>query len=372
MVLETIRGKPWVQFVLLSIAAICLFFLFWWSADILVPFLLAFILAYILDPAVDWMTFRFGLSRMTSILILLVFVTLVLMVLGYFLVEEAIVFGQQVQDLLQEPPDVRGWIQQFLPDFLTTFFDTFAGDTEGQSLYERLMDLFRRNLSELASGLTGSTRILNLFVTRTIGVLNFLINAVVVVFATIYMLRDFDGIIRGIREEIPYRYRERTDQIFAEINELSRAFLRGHLIICLVVGVLYGLGYLLIGLKGGLLIGFLSGLMNVIPYAGSSLGFLLAFIMALAQFGFNPWVLTVAAVFVVVQFFEGNVLRPTILGAAVGMNPVVVIFALMFFGKLMGFLGLLLAVPIACIFKVFLEHLREIYHDTEFYGEPGR
>jgi predicted PurR-regulated permease PerM len=326
-------------------------------------------MAYILDPAVDWAQEQLGLGRMTSILIILVLITIALAILGYFLTEEAIVFGKQVQDILQNPPDVRKNIQEYIPQFLTGYVESLAGELRSGEVYDRLRNLLWTNLMEFASDLTGGTDVLAVFVARTMGVLNFLINVVVVIFSTIYLLRDFDHIVDWVRGEIPHRYRDRTDEIFGEINSLFRSFLRGHLIICLVVGIIYGSGYLLVGLEGGFLIGFLSGLMNVIPYVGSSLGFLLAFIMALAQFGLSIWVLVVALVFVVVQSLEGNVIRPNILGSAVGINPVVVIFSLMFFGKLMGFIGLLLAVPIAGVCKVLGKHLLNYYHETGFYRQ---
>lgn len=243
---------------------------------------------------------------------------------------------------------------------------------EAEPFYDRIKGILLENIKEFAANLTGNTNFLTIFVSRTMGILDFFINIVVAVFATIYLLRDFDRLIAWVRDQIPPPFRERTDRVMGEINDLLRAFLRGHLIICLVVGFLYGLGYVLVGLEGGFLIGFISGLINVIPYVGSSLGFLLAFVMGLAQFGIQAWVLTVALVFVVVQSFEENILRPSILGSAVGINPVIVIFSMMFFGKLMGFIGLLLAVPIAAVLKVLFGHLLDAYHASDFYREESR
>jgi predicted PurR-regulated permease PerM len=367
MNLDVVRSNPFLQLGLFALLLLGVLGLVWWSADILTPFVIAFVLAYILDPAVDWMEDRLGFRRMTSILLLLTLVIIAGIVLEYFLIEEAMNFGQQIQTVLEDPPNVRQWFQRLLPDFMEKYLHLIVGDVQAEALYETLQARLIDNLTELASNLTGSTNFITMFVSRTMGVLNFFINVIVSVFATIYLLRDFDRIVIWVRNEIPPRFRDRADRITGEIDELFRAFLRGHLIICLVVGFLYGTGYLLVGLQGGFLIGFISGLMNVIPYVGSSLGFLLAFVMALAQFGIDPWVITVILVFVVVQSFEGNILRPSILGSAVGINPVIVIFSLMFFGKLMGFLGLLLAVPFAAVLKVLFRHLLDAYHDSEFY-----
>lgn len=364
---DVVRSNPFVQLGLFVLLLLGVIGLVWWSADILTPFVIAFVLAYILDPAVDWMEDRLGFRRMTSILLLLTLVIIAGIILEYFLIEEAMNFGQQIQTVLEDPPNVQKWFQRLLPDFLEEYLELIIGDVQAEALYETLQSWLMDNLTEFASNLTGSTNFITMFVSRTMGLLNFFINVIVAVFATIYLLRDFDRIVIWVRNEIPPRYRERADRIIGEIDELFRAFLRGHLIICLVVGFLYGAGYLSVGLRGGFLIGFISGLMNVIPYVGASLGFLLAFVMALAQFGIDPWVLTVILVFVVVQSFEGNILRPSILGSAVGMNPVIVIFALMFFGKLMGFIGLLLAVPFAAVLKVLFRHLLEAYHQSDFY-----
>jgi predicted PurR-regulated permease PerM len=367
MIPQEIRNNTWVKFGIFVVGVLFTGFLAWWASNIIAPFIVAFFLAYILDPAVYWMEQNIGLRRMTSIIIILVLFTLLVSVLGYYLVEEAITFGNQVQEILRDPPDIKAKIEAYSPQFLKSYFKTVTRDFERYRVYERFQNIIWNNLMDMATDLSGGTDLLAAFVSRTMGILNFLINMVVVIFSTIYILRDFDAFVSGVRNEIPAQYRNRTDEIFSEINLLFRSFLRGHLIICIAVGILYGTGYLLVGLEGGFLIGFLSGLMNFIPYVGSSIGFLLAFIMAMAQFGISVWVLSVALVFVVVQSFEGNILRPNILGSAVGLNPVFVIFSLMFFGKLMGFIGLLLAVPITAVLKVLFNHALDSYHKSKFY-----
>lgn len=370
MIPETLRQNPWVQGAFfLAVVLLCLWF-FVLIRDILLIFSLALFLAYLLDPAVDGVETLLGVGRIWAVLILLFFVVIILSGLGYYLTQQAILLTQEIGKLIQNPPDVMDWANSTLPEPLYSSLESNLRQLESGKLYQRFLNYLRTHLSNITSTLTRGSSILMGFAQQTLGAVGIIINIFVFVFATIYFLRDFDSLILNLRKLVPMRYRVPVDDCFNEIDELLRAFFRGHLIVSVTVGILYGTGYLLVGLRGGFLIGFLSGLMNFIPYLGPSLGFLLAVGFALYQFGFSWNLLGILAVFVLVQSLEGNVLTPNIVGGAVGLNPVTVIFALLIFGKFMGILGLILAIPLTGILKILLIRLIDYYRSTEFYRKP--
>jgi predicted PurR-regulated permease PerM len=364
---ETVRKNPWVQtFVVLLVLTLFVSFTVW-IRDILLPFFLAFIIAYMLDPLVDQFELQLGLGRTVSVVLLLIIITIISVGFFYYLADQAIEFAGELGDIANNPPDVRSWIDSVVPEAYQQYFEGYVHNLKPQELVERAIQFVRDHMSGIVDTLTQGSTYLWLVATRTFGVVGFLINVTVVVIVSIYLLRDFDYIVRKTRTLVPHRYREEVDDIVSEIDELMRAFFRGHLIVCFTTGILYGTGYQLVGLEGGFLVGVISGAMNVIPYLGPAIGFTAAIIMAVYQFGMSPWILAVAAVYVAVQSLEGNVLTPYIVGEAVGLSPVVVIFALMVFGKILGFLGLLLAIPLAAIVKVLLKRIIARYRESNLY-----
>lgn len=372
MIPGTIRSNPWVQlFFFLGLVGIAgwLFVQIW---SIVLLFALAFFLAYILDPAVDGVEDTLGVSRLAAVAILLTIIVLIMTGLGYYLTQQAFLVAQEIGNIVQEPPDVRSWVESVLPEPFYASMESSLKQLESRELYQRAVEYARTHLSSVTDTLGQGSQFLIGFARQTLGAVGIAVNAMVFVFATIYFLRDFDTMVHNIRKLIPMRFRAPVDEIFREIDELLRAFFRGHLIVSVTIGILYGTGYLLVGLKGGFLIGFLSGLMNFIPYLGPTLGFLFAFGLGLYQFGFGGSILGILIVFVTVQSLEGNILTPNIVGGAVGLNPVTVIFALLVFGKFFGFIGLLLAIPFAGVIKVLLARLLRYYRASEFYRRPPK
>lgn len=366
-----ILENPWFQVVLLAVATGSLLVFVYLIRDVLLPFFLAFIVAYMLDPLVDWLEARWGLSRVGATFLLLTVLTLGLVLLGYYLTLQAVEFAQGFGGLLEDIPDVLDWVRSTLPPPLVSYLDAFLEAGDAGELMDGTLRFLREHLNTIAETLTRSSDLLVVFATRTIGVIWLLLNVVIFLFSVIYFLRDFDRILDEVNRLVPPRYRSELRATVHQINGLMRAFFRGHLIVSLTIGVLYGTGYLLVGLEGGFLVGFLSGLMNVIPYIGPAVGFLLALVLALYQFGVGYWLLAIIGIFVVVQSLEGNVLTPNIVGGAVGLHPVVVIFALMVFGKFFGFLGLLFAIPLSAILKVLLGRLVTRYRQSAFYRETS-
>jgi predicted PurR-regulated permease PerM len=194
-----------------------------------------------------------------------------------------------------------------------------------------------------------------------------LLNLVVAPVFTFYFLRDFDLMKKRAAELIPLAYREWTLGKFRQVDETLGAFLRGQLTVCTMLAVLYSFGLMIVGIDMAVIIGVSAGYLFIVPYLGTIFGIITASIMALLKFHDFWHVLGVWVVFLVVQLFETYFLTPRIVGDRVGLNPVLVILALLIGGGLFGFLGILLAVPVAAVLKIFASDLVNYYQSTELY-----
>jgi len=190
---------------------------------------------------------------------------------------------------------------------------------------------------------------------------------------TFYLIVDWRPMIKIIDGWVPVRQRETVRRLAGDIDAAIGAFLRGQIGICLVLGVYYAVGLMLVGLDFALLIGLVAGLITFVPFIGSMTGLMIATSVAIAQF-WPDWkrILAVVAVFLVGQFLEGNVLAPKLVGERVGLHPVWMMFAMFAFGYLFGFVGLLLAVPLAAAIAVLSRFALRQYLESSFYtGEKS-
>ena len=183
------------------------------------------------------------------------------------------------------------------------------------------------------------------------------------------MLRDWDTFVRMFEGLLPKKSKKGIMESMKEINVIIAGFIRGQLSVCLILGLYYSIGLKLVGLELGLLVGFIAGVISFIPYVGSITGFVLGIILAFAQFGDVTHVMYVVAVFLSGQFLEGNFLTPKLVGDCVGLHPVWVMFALLAGGVLLGFLGLMLAVPVAAIIGVLVRNMIKRYKQSSLYLE---
>jgi predicted PurR-regulated permease PerM len=227
-----------------------------------------------------------------------------------------------------------------------------VGDLVGQGV--QWLGAFARSL------LSGGTALL--------GILSLLVVMPVVAF---YMLLDWDRMIATLDTLIPPRNRADVHAIARDIDRALAGFVRGQSLVCLFLGLWYGIGLSLIHLNFGLLIGLSAGLLSFIPYVGSLTALILSAIVAIVQ-GWPEWKLLILTLAIVLtgQFLEGNVLSPKLVGASVGLHPVWVIFALLAFGSLFGFTGLIMAVPVAAAAGVILRYLVRRYRASELYLSP--
>ncbi|MCH1568803.1 MAG: AI-2E family transporter [Alphaproteobacteria bacterium] len=309
-------------------------------ADILLPFVLGFALAYFLDPLADRLE-AVGVRRGLATLTITMAVGLALLVAMAFGLP---VLAQQISLIIVVLPgyisDVQGWILQ-------------------QNLAEGQSELIDAAGNALLSGLQSTASGLLLTGLSLINVLSLMVITPIV---AVYMLNDWDNMVAGIDELLPDDQVESVRNIAQQIDETLSGFARGQILVCLSLGTIYALGLSLIGLEGGVIVGVFAGLISFIPYVGSAFGLVLAGALGLGQFGFDFSALgMIAVVFVIGQFIEGNILTPRLVGDRVKLHPVWIIFALLAMGSLFGFLGLLLAVPFAAVVGVLVRRALAVY-----------
>lgn len=338
------------------IALAVLVFLLWLLSGVLLPFVAGMALAYLLDPVADRLQ-RLGMGRLPATLVILlgfivVFaLALVLLVplmfeqLGQF-IGQLPTYIQKLQQIVANPG--QAWLRELLGGGM-----------------ESVQSSIGTVVSEGVSWLTGFISQLWAGGQAVLGLVSLVVITPVVTF---YMLVDWDRMIAAIDRFLPLEQRDTIRRLAREIDDAVSGFLRGQAVVCFFLGSFYAIGLTLVGLNFGLLIGLGAGFLSFIPYVGSITGFFIAIGVATAQF-WPDWVpiVAVAAVFGVGQFLEGNILQPKLVGKSVGLHPVWLMFALLAFGGLFGFVGLLLAVPIAAAMGVLVRFGLMRYQQSKFY-----
>jgi predicted PurR-regulated permease PerM len=328
----------------------------WVLQDILLPFIAGFVLAYFLDPIADRLE-TFGLPRIVATLTILS-VAVAAVVLGVLIV--APVLADQALKLAQDLPDLVktlvGRVDEVTPQSLKDMLARAGGGTTGSfgDMVGKATGWLATFLQSLWSGGMALVNVLSLLVVTPI--------------VAFYLLADWDHLVAKVDSWLPRDYVEEVRVIARDIDTTMAGFIRGQGTVCLLLGAFYALGLSLAGLKFGLAIGMGAGLLSFIPYVGAIVGGLLAIGVALVQF----WpdyssVLIVAGIFAAGQFLEGNFLSPKLVGGSIGLHPVWLMFALFAFGYLFGFVGLLLAVPLAAAMGVLVRYGLRKYLTSKLY-----
>lgn len=343
---------PWVVGLALLVAVV---FLIVQMRDVLSPFVVAAVLAYILNPLVEKLC-RHGVRRGAAAMLVMVF-TLLLLVLLLLIVVPMLV--QQFGSLLGKMPELANFVQNKALPLANRLLGTHWALDE-QSLSNWLSN-------HLGSVKTGLSKALPALLEQGGSLVSSLGNLAVLPFLLYYFLLDWSRWTEGIKTMIPRRYLAAYTRIGGNMDTVLGEFLRGQLTVMLIMGLLYGLGLMLTGLESGFAIGMVAGLLVFVPYLGAFTGLLLATMAALLQFGTWQGLITVWAVFAVGQFLESFFITPKIVGDRIGLSPFWVIFALMAFGSLLGFVGMLLALPLAAVTLVLLREGVAAYMDSRFY-----
>jgi predicted PurR-regulated permease PerM len=354
------------QIVFWAVAFLLLGLLLWLFSGVVLPFAAAVALGYLLDPVVDRLE-RLGLNRLGATLIIIAFLALVLVLISILIVP---VLWRQLVSFVEALPAYAVKLQELISGGLGRLSREYGGiladklglgREAGAGLASATNDLVAQAARWVAS-------FLNSLLTRGAALISLISLLVVTPVVTFYMLLDWDKMVAAIDGLIPLRHRETVRGLAREIDIAMAGFLRGQSLVCLFLGSWYGIGLSLIGLDYGLLIGITAGILSFIPYVGSLTALILSSIIAIVQ-GWPQGKLLLMSLGVVLfgQFLEGNILSPKLVGESVGLHPVWLIFALLAFGSLFGFTGLITAVPAAAAAGVILRFAAGRYRTSSLY-----
>lgn len=321
-------------------------------APILAPFLCAATLAYILNPLVTRMSRR--VPRTLAVCVALAIIAGVILVLLLVLLPLIV---RQIKAIVTQVPQYVDWIRLHLGPLVQQYFGVELDTALVKDwLTEHTKEIQGVALSLLPSLKTGGLALLELAA-----------NLLLIPVVLFYFMRDWDGMLARVAELIPRNWSDTVSSLLKDIDAVLGEFLRGQLLVMLLMAVFYSVGLWLAGLNYALSVGLIAGFLTFVPYLGVIIGVVLATLMGLLQFGDLTHLMWIWLVFVVANVMEGNVFVPWLVGDRIGLHPVAVIFALLAFGQLFGFTGVLLALPASAALLVWLRRVRAKYLASGMY-----
>ncbi|MDP3519114.1 MAG: AI-2E family transporter [Hydrogenophaga sp.] len=326
-------------------------------SPVLMPFVLAAVLAYALHPWVERMAAR-RVPRWLGAGLAITVLMLVMVAVALLIVP---VVSKQLPLLREQVPALLEHLNEWLTPLAARFGLDLQIDVN--LVRDTLRRLVSGHESELIDGLLSSLRIGGSAVLAIIG--NFTLMPIV----AYYLLLDWDGMVGRVKALVPPRWLEPTQRFLDETDDVLGQYLRGQLLVMGILAVFYTVALALCGLKLALPIGVFTGLAVFVPYLGFGLGLVLALLAALLQFQSLTAVALVGVVYAVGQVGESMYLTPRLLGERIGLHPIAVIFALLAFGHLLGFVGVLIALPASAVLLVALRRLQALYVDSDLYRD---
>ncbi len=407
---QKIFENVWIRTFAVFFALVLFFTLCYFLKGILISLFLAFTIAYVFDPVVDFISERkliFSKKYIPRGLAVAILLTLIFLVMGGLLtytIPKTVNGIQSVGIALEEQypkyqKRVEAIIEEYSDTEIGTFFKSKLGiqtiketeikDKKPQEQEEKEVNEVKE-VKEIKTKESVGTRysiperllsmkkyvpqafnfvlgiVINIFYS-TFGFFGIVMNVVVFGIVMVYLLKDFDIILSKGKELLPVSKKEKISDIVSRIDENLKAFFRGQITVCIILSIIYGIGLSIIGVPMSYLIAIVGGFGNIIPYVGIMFGLIPALLLAFIQFQDVTHLLLVGLVFGIGQFFEGTVITPKIVGTKLGLNPVVIILAILICSHILGFLGLLLAVPIASVAKVLIDEGIIKYKETKLF-----
>lgn len=352
--------KPQKRIVAWLLIAAVITLVIWLLAPVLTPFVVAAVLAYALNPLVDKLmrAFRGKISRwLAAILVEAVFI---IAIIGVFMLVLPL-FVKQMPQLLRQLPSLIEQAQVWLQHQLQQQGVQLELNTQS---YKAWLDSYLNGGADAASAAGSVLSSLKVGGNVALSVLG---NLMLIPMALYYLLVDWQRFIAGILALVPRGMRRATVSLVQEIDSILGQYLRGQLLVMMIMAVFYSIGLMLFGLNLAWSIGIFAGLAMFIPYVGFTLGALMAVLSGTVQMGFVDALVMTAVVFGIGQIAEGFVLTPRLVGERIGLHPLVVIFALLAFGQLFGFIGVLIALPASAALLVAVRRVRTVYVNSSLY-----
>lgn len=355
-------NDPWIRRIAVLASIFCLGWLLWLLQPVLAPFVAAFLVAYLFNPLIEKFNQYMRLPRWLSILLVFTLMGTALISAGWLLLP---LLWDQLIYAKEHIPDAIRWINSHLRPWLRETFNIRTARIDIDQVTDWMVNYLQSNYNS-----EDTQAMLSNLARSGLNVINILGLVVLVPIVAFYFLLDWHGMLGRMRGLLPKKHEDKVLQLCHECNAVLGAFVKGQLLVMFLLGAVYAIGLQLVGIKVGLIIGVIAGLCSIIPYLGFAVGLAAAMIAGLFQFGMDWTQLgLIGVVFLVGQMIEGYILQPFLLGDKIGLSPVAVIFAVMAGAQLLGFVGMLLALPVAAVLVVFLRHAHQGYVRSVFYQQ---
>lgn len=349
---------------LIAALLVALSWLLYRLAPILMPFVIAGVLAYVGDPLVDKLeTYRYQNYQLNRTMAVMVVFSAIFLGLATLLIIVIPTIELQMGEFIDKLPASISWLNRSVIPVLQKYLGRSVRPVQTDQLIVLI-----RSYWQTAGG-SGSDQNLIVSVSHSGAVIiGWVMNLLLIPVISFYLLRDWDELMIKIHNLFPRRYADTVSALANEADNVLAAFMRGQFYVMLAMSLIYTVGLWLVDLELALLIGMLAGLISFVPYMGVITGVILAAITALLQFQDAMHLVPILIVFGVGHSLEGMFLTPWLVGNKIGLHPVVVIFSVLAGGQLFGFLGVLLALPVASVMMVLIRHIHDLYTDSHFYS----
>jgi predicted PurR-regulated permease PerM len=330
---------------------------FYLLEPILLPFVLGGLIGYLGDPLVDALERR-RVNRTLGVVVVFLIISALIVAAMVFAVPMLL---EQLDILARKIPQLYQWVTEQAVPWLQRRLNLPASSFPAIDWSGQLADNWQsvgKMTATTIRQITGSG----------MNILLGLANLALVPVVAFYLMRDWDILMDKTLNMFPRAWQDKIAYMVGEANEVVGAFIRGQFVVMCVLGAIYGMGLWLVGLQLALLLGVIAGLASIVPYLGFSVGIIASGIAAYAQFQDLTVLLWVGLVFGVGQAIESMVLTPILVGDRIGLHPVAVIFALMAGGQIGGFVGVVMALPVAAVIMVFIRHALVHYRASDIYG----
>ena len=338
-------------------SCVALYFL----SPVLTPFFVATVLAYLGDPLVNRLV-KFKIPRTLAAIIVFFLIVIIILFLPLLIIP---LLGKQLAIFIEKIPAIIQWLEQVLIPWLSYYTGVDVGTLDIGAMKSALTSHWQQ------AGRVAQT--VGVVITQSgIAIVGSTLKFLIVSVVTFYLLRDWDVVILNVKSLFPRAVAATLNRLFKECDEVLSAFFRGQLLVMLALAAIYSLGLWIAGLQIALLVGILAGLLSVVPYLGVVIGVMVSMIAAFMQC--HEWIHPVymLVVFVIGNIIETSILTPWLVGNKIGLHPVAVIFAVLAGGQLFGFMGVLLALPVAAVLMVILRHLQHQYLKSDLYDATSK
>ncbi|MEY4698956.1 MAG: hypothetical protein RIR85_376 [Pseudomonadota bacterium] len=325
--------------------------------SLLTTFLAAFILAYVLRPVFTcFLALRAGKTLSAALTVLIGFLGIFGLILLFISVLQ-----KELPALRQQLPV---WLN-FAQNAVQPWLDNLAINFDLKKIQEIIQSRISEQLSNNADAIVSSS--LSTILSSGQSIIGSLFGLVLIIFIVFYLISQWDDFFRKLNPLIPPRWLPLVKQIFVEIDQLLSQYLRGQLLVIIVLSIYYSVGLYVLGVTGALALGLFTGIAIFIPYIGYGAALILALLSVLLQAETGVSLLAVLALYITGQALESFILTPKLVGEKIGLHPVLVVFALILFGSWFGFFGILLALPMSAIILVLCKHAMQAYQDSAWY-----